>query len=201
MSIFDAVLGRFFSSGVELELGAGVNCISGITASRNASTGRIDLAPDAPLIHRSSYTFQGDVTVDAASTAVAMKLDGSATSIPIGDIVADGNAVDIHVRIKSAKSDGTALVMTYTFDLLIYRETSTSEIHLVDLNDDYITTKIIGTGTQTISVASAVKAAEDWAFAASYSGSLTITSNVAISDARNNQVTIWVGEAWSVPTS
>jgi hypothetical protein len=195
-TIFDAVLGRFFSDGAELELGAGVDCKNGIVAARNNATRRIDVSPDKPRIWRESYAYEGDATAVATGAGtVDLALDGANTTIPIGDVVDVGHAVELTCRVWLTRQNGT---IAYRDELrfALYRETASSEIHLLDLGTNG--GDVIGTGSQSLTLTGA-NSAMDYTISASYGGTLGIAVEQHATQTRVARAALWVGAAWDVP--
>lgn len=196
MTIFDSVLGRFFDAGTELELGAGVDMQRPLSAARNASTRRIDLSVDADAVVRDAYTYDGDDTdITSGAGTVDASIDEDATTITISSIVDVGYAVELRASIWLATDDGQTL---YRDELRFaaYRESRSSEIHLIDVAG--VVASAVGTGTQTLTLAGA-SSGKDYTISASYSGTLSIAVEQDPADDYVAQVKILVGSAWGAP--
>jgi hypothetical protein len=197
-NIFDAVLGRFYNSGVEVELGAGVDCLRGVQSSKNASNQRVDLSADCPYVYRKGYAYRGDsTTVATGAGTVALALNLAATTIAIGSVVTDGSSVECTARVWVSKSDGTVLFRD-EISFAVYRETATSELHLLDLSqsgaDD------IGTGTRTLTLTGA-NSGLDYTVTASHGGTLGVAIEQDAAIARYARLALWIGESEEIPTS
>jgi len=192
MTVFDALLGRFFNSGSELELGAGVDCVRGVQAARNASTRRIDLSVDAPYVDRVSYRWRGDATAIPAGTsgdAQTLAINGSATTIAIASIVDVDEAVVLDALVWLAKSDGTYL-QADPMSVALYRESATSEVHLIDVVTN---TQVVGTGAQEITITA--PSGQGYTFAAAYNGSLRLDLEGLDADIHIARARLWLGES------
>lgn len=194
-AIFDAVLGRFFNDGVELELGAGVDCTSGITASRNAATRRIDLSVTDP---GTGASYVGDTSAIAAGAGtVDAAINGSATKLAVSSLVAAGSAVDLEIRVWIAKADGT-WINRDTLRVVLYRETASSEMHIVDTSVE--DNSDVSAGTAQITIAGTGSGVA-YNVTATYAGNLEIAVLRGATIARTVQVSIWKSAAFVVPTS
>jgi len=198
-SIFDAVLGRFFSSGVELELGAGVDCKDGILARRNASTRRIDLAPDHVHIAQQSWSWRGDQTDFAPggpADIVACAIDGAATSIPIGSVVAAGYAVALVLRAWGGSPAG-GHVSYDTIRFSLFRSPGSSTLYIRDQDSSGVAS---GTGELALDIDGDDSGAT-FQIGGSYSGDLTIARKGFGETATFVRASIWSSESWLIPTS
>lgn len=102
MSFFDALLGRIFSRGTELELGSGLDFKAPLSATPNAQTGLIDIAAD-----------WGD-GVDVRSYGAVGTSNDSATLISaLADVEMGGSVVipaGVTVTIEGVTLDGRRIV-------------------------------------------------------------------------------------------
>lgn len=193
-TVFDAVLGRFFNSGVEVELGAGVDCLRGIQAAKNASNQRVDVSADCPYVYRSGYKFKGDDTSIATGAGdIALALDDDATTIAIGSIVSAGSAVEVTLRSWISRSSGIQIFRDEV-RFGVYRESSTSELHLLDLEQNGADD--VGTGTRSLTI-TGVHSAIDYTITAAYSGLLAIAFEQNAVSAYVVRPTLWISESWA----
>lgn len=195
---FDALLGKFYNNAVEVELGAGVECKSGVAAAKNASTRRIDITADCPYVYRSGYTYQGASTAVATGAGtVALALNSTATTIALGGFLSAGSAVEIRARVWVSRTNGQVLYRD-EIAFAVYRETASSEVHLLKLGATGADQ--IGTGTQTLAI-TGVNSNLAYSVTAAYSGSLGIAIAQDGAIARNARADLWLSETIAIPVA
>jgi phage baseplate assembly protein gpV len=96
MTFASSVLGKFFSRGVELDLGAGVDCSAGIVATYNDVTKRAELTADGATISKSMHDYRGDVTVIQSTVEVTfhnIALDEESIYVTVPELLITGSAI------------------------------------------------------------------------------------------------------------
>lgn len=194
MATFEALLGTFYNDGVAVELGSGVDCKSGITASRNVATRRVDLQADAAQIVRDSWTWRGDTTSIPATTPTAIKLDEAATSIAVGDIVDPDQSVQLTIRVWYKDEPEATNIYHDTLHVALYRDGTPQNLHLVDC--DSVGNTASGSGDLTLDIDGPCSG-HTYTIGARYTGPFTITTE-SLTYASYMRATIWVGGSWVV---
>lgn len=198
-SFWDGMFGRFFQDGAEIDIGSGFNAKSPILASRNGVTKRIDLELDAAAASAAGYMWSGgDTAIPTGSspTTEDIALNSTTTSLDLTAIALDGRAADISHRVWVAKTDGTALyrdVLQYA----VYRESASSEIHLIGI--DPSTSIVVGTGSQTLTL-TGPSSSLTYKVIGAHSGSLTL-SLVLSATSYKAQANTWRGAYWEAPVA
>lgn len=83
MSALDPLLGRVLSSGVELELSAGLNFTGGLAATSNPSTGLTDVTTAAPpLLNRGNSGAAISLSLSAELQRVTLTANATVTITP-----------------------------------------------------------------------------------------------------------------------
>jgi len=137
-STFDAILGRFYDDGTELELGAGVDAKGGLTAARNEANRRIELtiSPTVGLVSSATvYVTAGGnnatgvrgnplfpyLTLEAAFAVVQ---SGDVVDVGVGTF-AGGLALP-DVAVCTVRGQGESTVITHTGGSVLYRTSATA---------------------------------------------------------------------------
>jgi hypothetical protein len=111
MGFFEAVLGRIYNDGVELERGGGIECKNGVQATRNSTTRRIELSANGAEISKASYDYRGnylEIPADVSPAYVALPINGAAATLDLSATLPDeGDAMTIRAWIWRSEDDGT----------------------------------------------------------------------------------------------
>lgn len=190
MGYFEEALGRAFCDGVELEIGAGRDYKSGIVATRNSSTQRIDVSGDPQYLYRESASYRGDDTVvpGTGSGTTALAIDGPSTTIDIGDIVAPNHIVECIAKTWIYPSTGAFVLDEFRF--WIYRKSSDTSLYI-----GAYTGGAFDSDPATLAIESPYSA--EYEVSGTYAGTLSIAAVNTLAT-QTYQLSLWVGKGKSI---
>lgn len=198
MDWLNALLGRIFSRGTELELRGGLDFLAPFTVAANVTANRNEVTIDTEAAAQESYKWSGNSTyVESGAGTSYLRLDESSFSLACADVVASGSVVVVGVEVVLTKSDGTAAnIDDLAFGL--YRESASSETHLLQL--DASGSDVTGTGAQSITLTGANSGLDYTVGVSAYAGDLTVQVEQDATT-RNVRARVWRRASTEVPTS